>query len=649
MSPDSPSGDRFVWPHCLGLGKQSFLCGPDIRSDKKNIAPILVPLDFFEHGGRHLHSTLSHELGHTLGLPDMYAFPSYSTDVRGRITSGREMMAGSTNMLQHYSIASKMNMGWIQPTHVKLFDIRGTGGYNQNVTLRASELDDPAPGGSEFKAIEFRLGDGWNYYVEYRARQASQTTDAFADNGRVMVTDVISEGSTFPISRPLVLFVHDDVDGDGRLIDVGQDFEERQPPTALDLAVTVVSKTSTRAVVHVSYGSNGRPDPGIRKWNGAATHWQSPDIEVRNDRSRADPGRFTNFPWLGHENTVVAKIKNGGDLAARGVVADFFVTEYSAGDGPWVPLGSATRDIPGGATVEFSASWFPPNVNGRHYCIIVQIRHYKDPANPAIEETNIFNNEARSNYVRFISSSGTAFSPPSLVAGAAAAAAAAVAPTASTRVGTAVQIANPFPAATTVYANVSQTHASHRVFTEATWVRLAGGARMPIRVWDEAIYGTAEWGRSPNRSEKDLWAEPNHVSLVGLAVPPFKAGGQDCKTPVVTGGVGMRVDAGRGTAVEIASLTDKLVEGRVVYIDDGARPPVTGVRGKVLVEVFFKDAGTGPGKTIVLTTNLGEDGRFLLRFDRFPTGKKLESVTVYYLGALGAAASELHKVVSIIA
>jgi M6 family metalloprotease-like protein len=177
MSPDSPAGDRFVWPHCLALGKQSFLCGPNARTDNRDLAPIMVPLDFFEHDGRHLHSTLSHELGHTLDLPDMYAFPSYSIDVRDRITGGREIMAGSTNTLPHYSIATKMHMGWIQPTHVKLFDIRGTGGFNQDVTLRASELDDPAPGGLEFKAIEFRLGDGWNYYVEYRAPQAGQISD----------------------------------------------------------------------------------------------------------------------------------------------------------------------------------------------------------------------------------------------------------------------------------------------------------------------------------------------------------------------------------------------------------------------------------------------------------------------------------------
>lgn len=142
--------------------------------------------------------------------------------------------------------------------------------------------------------------------------------------------------------------------------------------------------------------------------------------------------------------TVVAKVRNAGDLLARGVVVDFFVTEYSAGDGPWVLLGSDTKDVGPGATVEFTAGWSPPADEHRQYCVIVRIRLYQDPANLAIVDQNIYNNEARSNYTRFVSASA---SP-------------------STRVGAMVLLANPFGESAHVHADVKKTHPQHRVFID---------------------------------------------------------------------------------------------------------------------------------------------------------------------------------------
>ena len=561
-SPDATGAPpaRFVWPHANDA--REFLCGTNATTDRRSFGYTFVPLDFAAHDGRQMHSTLSHELGHTLSLPDLYNFPAYSADVSGRLTSNWDMMAGSRDTLPHYTVSNKMRMAWIQAGHIKRYDFQGSGAITDTVTLHAAELGDPPTG--EFAALEIRLGDGWNYYVEYRSEQAAQISDDTPTDRRIVITDVTSDTFAAPIARPPILLVRNDIDGDGPILGPGTDLEEKDPGTQMDLKVDVVSVAGNSAVVKLTYGANGKPEPGIRPWNDGPD-WQSPDIEVRNDRATADPGHYFNMPWLGHPNTVVAKIRNNGDLLAKGVVVDFFVTEYTAGDGPWVPLGSDTRDVgPGGGVVEFTAPWSPSAATGKHYCVIVRIRLYQDPANLAVVDQNIYNNEARSNYTRFVSASA---SP-------------------STRVGAEVLLGNPFDESTHVFAVVRKTHPQHRVFVDHQWLRVGANGQRPVRIWDEATWGTPEWGVSAGEGHQKepsfLWEVPNRVSLSGYAERPFEA---DCGALTLTGGVGIRVDAGRATRIRPRELKRNFVTGEVAFADDGS-PVTTG--GVVLIEVIAK-------------------------------------------------------------
>ena len=602
FSPDGAGGDRFVWPHAHR--PEEFLCGTDAVADRRTLAWTFVPLDFDAHSTRQMHTTLSHELGHTLGLPDLYDFPEYSDDVTNRLTGGWEMMAGSNNRLSHYTISNKMRMGWIPAEHLKLYNFQGSSAVAQNITLHAAELGDPPAG--RFKAIEIRLGDGWNYYVEYRAEQAAQISDDLITDRTVVITDVTSDSYVAPLIRPPILFVRSDTDGDGPLIGTGKDFEEKDPGTQMDLKIEVVSTAADNAVVKVSYGANGKPEPGIRPWEGEP-NWQSPDIEVRNDRADADPGTYFNTPWLGHDNKVIAKVRNSGDLLAKGVVVDFFVTEYSSGDGPWVPLGSDARDVGPGQTVEFSAGWNPPADEDKHYCVIVRIPLYQDPGNLAIVDQNIFNNEARSNYTQFVSASA---SP-------------------STRVGARVLLANPFKRSTLVFADVKKSHPHHRVFTDHQWLRVPGLGQRPIRVWDEALWGTKEWDIVVKGSEKKrpslLWKIPNRLSVSGWAARPFDA---DCGARTLTGGVGIRVDAGRATKVHLREVKKALVTGQVVFVDNGAAVPAGGT---MLVEAWTKGGGR-----YTVTTKVKENGMFACKL-RDRSGDEAKAVETHYLGAAGAA------------
>ncbi|KAL2842890.1 hypothetical protein BJY01DRAFT_248845 [Aspergillus pseudoustus] len=479
-----------------------------------------------------------------------------------------------------------MKMGWVAAGHIKLYNFQGSGGIVERITLHAAELGDTPMG--RFKGIELRRGDGHNYYVEYRREQPGFISDDIPDAGLVLVTDVISEDFRTPYARPWVLFAPDDADGDGHLIDNGQNLRDTDPGTGMDLEILVESTDLDHATVRVSYGSNGRPEPGIRPWGAEASHWQSPDVEVRNDRATADPEHNFNVPWLGHDNTIVAKVRNNGDLLATGVKVDFFVTEYTTGDGPPLLLGFETNNIAPGGVVEFSKPWNPPATTDGHFCIIVRIRLYRDPANPAIFDHHIYNNEARSNYTRFVSESASR----------------------SSRMNTTIQIANPFSAPTHVYTDVTQTHHYHRVFTEHQWMRVAGEFQRPVRIWDETIWDTDEWKRRDDRDPKS-----------------------DCGTPMLTGGVGIRVDAARATSTDVERASTEVIDGEVSFIQDGSL--VVGTDAKLLLELILERGGSS-----IKTVSLGSDGKF----QYMPGGLAMSHVVVYFLGAYSAAPSETGKV-----
>src|SRR5262249_39779425 len=153
-----------------------------------------------------------------------------------------------------------------------------------------------------------------------------------------------------------------------------------------------------------------------------------------------------NVPWLGHDNTVAAQIKNGGNLDAPAVTADFYVKDYNVGGAPEYYLGSDVHDIPAGMSVEFSAHWVPPRDG--HFCIIVRIPLYQPPGSPSIAEQTEFNHVAQSNYDHFISATA---SP-------------------AHRVSASVTVGNPYSVPTRVFLAAGQTRPDYRVYLEHTWL-----------------------------------------------------------------------------------------------------------------------------------------------------------------------------------
>jgi M6 family metalloprotease-like protein len=385
----------------------------------------------------------SHELGHNLGMAD-----DYKPDVPGRMTQGWDLMEDE-DPLPHMTLAQRLMLGWVKNTWVKAYDFSTMPvPVDETVTLHPIEQGQPPQ--NRWSGVEVRLESGWNYYFEYRVGQAGQIGDGqLPKNDCIIGTDVISSNHfTPPSARPPILMLPG-----GGVFGNNDTFQQTiyvdgVPTDLFDVSVSGID--GKKADLRIKYGLTGKPDPSIRRWPASPDRpWQSPDIEIRNARSAADSTWF-NVPWSGNPNTIVAQVKNGGNLAAPKVLVNFFVADMNVGGASETFLGSDVKDIGPQKTVEFSCPvpWIPPAEG--HYCIIVRIPLYQTPGSPSVAEMTELNNSAQSNYDRFISATA---SPPS-------------------REITEVTVGNPYNLPTRVYFTVGNTNPLYRTYISNKWLWL---------------------------------------------------------------------------------------------------------------------------------------------------------------------------------
>lgn len=544
-----------AWPYA-SIGSW----GPYTTAEgNKNYGVISMPNEWGTTGDREIYETFAHELGHNLGMGDQYT-PS----VPGRNPGGWEMMHAD-DPFPHFSLSHRMMLGWVQPGWVQSFNFQSMAApVDQTVTL--SPVANGAPSGSRKAGIEIRLADGWNYYFEYRVGQTAQIGDrGLPTNDRVLGTDVVSAPFAPPISRPGILLLNNDVDGDGSVLANGQDYEETDttdPVFPTDFKVDVNGVDGSKADVRVRYGVNSRPDPSIRPWPaGPDRQWQSPDIEIRNARNMADPA-WANVPWVGNANTIVARIKNNGGLDAPQVRANFYVKNYNVGSTPETFLGFDQRDVAAGATVEFTGNWTPPSTG--HYCIIVRIPLYQLPANPAVVEMTELNNLAQSNYDRFISTTST----PS-------------------REVTTMEVGNPYPMRTRIWINAGNSNPLYRTYLEHSWVYLDPGETREIQVMYEYAPDHLTSDVYPKQllpKYREMQRVPNRVAFASFIEDPRDNPRHALE---VLGGAQAEVVTGRSTEFQRFEVDGRTARGTVVTHED--KKPVPS--GQVIVRVT---RGKGP-------------------------------------------------------
>jgi M6 family metalloprotease-like protein len=571
----------FSWP-VAGGGNFTYHRPGETTTKQKAFAALNMPIDWETVDGRRNHETLSHEIGHNIGLPDLYMnVDGFDPTVAARDVGSWDLMSWD-DPLPHLSVASKLMLGWVDPSLIRTYNFAlNGGGVDETFRLQASSDLDAVPAGRS-GGVEVRRADGWNYYFEYRRGQGTDIGDRqLPTDGAVFGTDVVSGVFVPPQARRQVIALANDVDGDGPVLTSSLDYEEDDPTGPAEFTFDVLSTNSDNAEVRVRYGAGGKPDPSIRPWPGG-NNWQSPDIEVRNAKSDAD-GQWLNVPWAGHTNRVVAKVANGGDFVATDVRANFFVKDFSITGAPETPIGSATHTINPGATVEFETNWTPPAntpTNDAHYCVVVRIPLYQDPGNPAIVELTEYNNLAQSNYTRFISS---AASP-------------------AVRGVSHVTVTNPYPDRTRVTVVGQQTTEWYRTYLEHQWVWLDPGETRRIGVMYESLYGDPVWDDILREKKQEVFRRPNRVSLIGMLENPLD---DQLHVADASGGANIVVSTALATRVDHFDVDKKgrSARGQVVTVNGSE----TVDRGSVVVTIQPKGRAKGE---VTVTTKVDDQGRF---------------------------------------
>lgn len=560
---------RGVWP-CAWTSTYSTSEGT------LKLGSVAMPQDWGSGGGRTIHETLSHELGHTLGLGDLYkpVVPMPNPPPPTRNPGSWELM-GYERHLPHYCMFHRLVLGWVKPSWVKTIDF-STSKLLYRKTFKLSPIEKGKPPAKHFAGIEIRIADGKNWYCEYRVGQTAHIGDRnLPTDQRVLITDGISSHYSAPISRPAVLLVPNDPDGDGSVLNVGQDLEatdQTNPVYPTPFELEVKSADQNTAEVQISYGIHGRPDPSIRPWPaGPDRQWQSPDIEIKNAKSAVDKKWF-NVPWVGHENRVIAKVKNRGTTDAPKVRVNFFVKNLNVGGGPETFIGSQVRDIAADKTVEFEAKWSPPKKG--HYCVDVRIPLYQIPTALSVVELTEHNNVAQTNYTRFISKTA---SPP-------------------TREVTYVDVGNPYDHPIRVYIEAGQSNPLYRTYVQHKWLTLAAKETRRVQVMFEFAPDEATRQDLPLEEHSQL---PNNVDLMAFSLDREVVPSADSLE--VLGGTDIQVVTGRATQFEEPDLGGDTITGSIVCVDNGE--PVSS--GIVIASVQVK----GTSDEIYATDSV-EDGSY---------------------------------------
>jgi M6 family metalloprotease-like protein len=588
VNPTDPKTRKRAWPYADSVNSPT-------KGGPLNIATISMPNEWLQIESREIHATLSHELGHNLGLDDLYKPKVEMTPSKNRNPTGYDLMDDDTG-IPHFSIVNRMIFGWILPTQIMPFDFKKKGKTNEYVTLHPIENRNLPP--RLHYGIEIRIADGWNYYFEYRKGQSDQIGDRNLPNDNRVIGTEARAPETAPYERPPILFLGDDEDNDGSVLGNGKDYKETDSTDGtggVPFSVTVSGIDGNKAIVHIQYASSGRPDPSIRNYPGVlpGQEWQSPDIEVSNLRNGFNKDWF-NVPWEGHDNTVIATIKNSGDLYAPKVRVNFYVCEFNA-EGKSASrsfIGYDENDIAAGATFPFSCNWRPPRKG--HFCVQVDIPTYRIPGSSPVEEIDPRNNFAMSNYTQMISRES---SPAS-------------------REMTAVEVINPFKQPTRVFIRVQQTNPLYRTFIEHTSLMLEPGEKRKVAVMFEFANDTSG---GPDVNKDQYIKVPNNVGITAFIEDPrFKPP----HTAEPLGGAQVKVLTGRSTNFNNFDNNQVYFHGEVVTSNDNVPVP----DGKVILTISL-----GNGKTEEMGLDLSS-GKFSAQISH-----DWQSVRAYYVPIAGYA------------
>jgi M6 family metalloprotease-like protein len=583
---------KFAWPEARGA---RFNYKTEFATSQRTLPIVLTPDDY--PTGMPMPrrfpwiAMLAHELGHTLGLEDLYdANEQFPAEVDARAVGAMDLM-GDGWPHPDFSLPNRMRLGWIDPAWIERIDF-ATSPNGRTVLLQASSAfaRSGLPAGRK-AGIEVRIRDGWNYYFEYRRTRAGNMSDQqlnlFGASSLIAGLDVMSSGKP-EAARPVIEFIPVDPDNDGPVLNsIGDDFEDSDltnPEGMHDFRLVfdqIVPADNNAARVRIEYVRARRPELQITPAPGNGD-WKSPDIDIESKFGR-------NKVAKGMPNKVIVKVHNAGVRAATAVRVRVKWLQFTpSSGGAWQELPEPPRlDLLPGQQKEFVTNWDLPasvkigDVEVNHFCIRADIDRYVDPTDPAQNEIVIHNNWAQSNFDMNSVGSG---SPPD-------------------RVRTGLSMTNGLTRPATYLLDVIQDSQHFRVFIGNAWLQLEPDESRMVELAYESLAGDPIHGRKFDEefAERGL-RDINRVSVSSFVLP---ADAMVCRSPRLWWGVNLALSAGWRTRIGRITRTGELIRGFVESDAGGGRHGVS--QGKVTLALWLDDHFDHRHE---LSANLEANGRF---------------------------------------
>ncbi len=563
MGPTVPAlPTRYVWGHAR---KEVSFYRKTATTFTQFKRPVTVMTDVYPAGAptRNGTYTLCHEIGHNLGLDDLYdANGDYPAEINDRQAGAIDLM-GSSQDLPHFSIANRIRLGWADRGWLRRFDFSANpvGG---SVVLQATEtLSDTGPTAGRSAGIEVPISDDWSYLFEYRREQPGQIGDQRMETsvitGRTSVlvgTDLRARGGE--VARPPIIRLGGDVDGDGPLlVNDGQDYRDSDvtnPQRMHDFVLrltSIASPDSDSAEVDVDYLEAHRPQLLVHPAPGRG-NFKSSDISLIGPFGVSVPGAIK-----GATNLIEITVHNVGSLAAADTQVHVKWVPFTlTGAGDWQDLPDPSPfNVPANGQTKFVVPWLIPasfkveDVEAEHFCVRVDIDRYRDPAHPDQEEIVVFDNWAQSNF----DTKPVNFGSP------------------SDRVATVATATNVLTRTATYLFDAEQTTPWYRVFLGHAWLRLPPGETRPIELGYESLAGDPIHGDDFERSLERITSQDHQVAVMSAVLPE----GTECDSPRDVFGVGLTLRAGRRVRIDEVRHKGELLVARVQHVGRGVASPIT--------------------------------------------------------------------------